>query len=68
MKCNEDGIKSVEEEIELNDEVETNVDKHQDLTKDFRRSERKRNPPLYYHDEYAGITTAKYAALYVGEQ
>ncbi len=67
MKCDEGGIKSAEEEIELNSEVETNVDEHQDLPKDPRRSGRERNPPLYYHDEYAGITTAKYAALYVAE-
>ena len=67
MKCDEDGIKSAEEGKELNSEVDTNVDEHQDLPKDPRRSGRERNPPLYYHDEYAGITTAKYAALYVAE-
>ncbi len=52
---------------ELNGEVETNMDDHQDLLKDPRRSGRERNPPLYYHDEYAGITTTKYAALHVAK-
>ena len=43
------------------------MDEQQDLPTDPRHSGRERNPPMYYHDEYAAITTAKYAALYVAE-
>ena len=32
-----------------------------------RHSERTRNPPVHYHDEYAGLTTARHTALYVSE-
>jgi hypothetical protein len=32
---------------------------------DSRCSERERKPPVYYHDEYAGITTAKHTSLFV---
>jgi hypothetical protein len=34
---------------------------------DSRCSARERKPPVYYHDEYAGITTAKHTALFVTE-
>ena len=62
MKCDEDSTECAEEEMELKGkEVE------QILPKDPRRSGRERNPPVFYHDEYAGITTAKYAALHVAE-
>ena len=34
---------------------------------DIRCSARERKPPVYYHDEYAGVTTAKHTALFVTE-
>jgi hypothetical protein len=34
---------------------------------DSRCSAQERKPPVYYHDEYAGITTAKHTALFVAE-
>ena len=67
MKCDEDGTESAEE-IELKGkEEQANVDEQHDLPKDPRRSGRERNPPKFYHDEYAGICTAKYASLHVAE-
>ena len=34
---------------------------------DIRCSAQERKPPVYYHDEYAGITTAKHKGLFVTE-
>ena len=34
---------------------------------DVRRSTRERKPPVHYHDEYAGIATAKHTALFATE-
>ena len=67
MKCNEGSTECAEEEMELKGKGVITVDEQQDLPTDPRRSGRERNPPMYYHDEYATITTAKYAALYVAE-
>ncbi|CAB4003970.1 Hypothetical predicted protein [Paramuricea clavata] len=53
--------------MELKGKDVITVDKQQNLPMDPRRSGRERNPPTYYHDEYATITTAKDAALYVAE-
>ena len=67
MKCDEGSTECAEEEMELKGKYVITVDEQQDLPTDPRRSGRERNPPMYYHDEYATITTAKYAALYVAE-
>ena len=68
MKYDEDSSEC-DEEMQLKDEEQKSVDEQsqQGLPKDPRRSGRGRNPPMFYHDEYAGISTAKYAALYVAE-
>jgi hypothetical protein len=67
IKCDEGITECAEEEMELKGKDVITVDEQQDLPTDPRRSGRERNPPMYYHDEYATITTAKYAALYVAE-
>jgi histone deacetylase 1/2 len=67
MKCDEGSTECAEEEMELKGKDVITVDEQQDLPTDPRRSGRERNPPMYYHDEYATMTTAKYAALYVAE-
>ena len=67
MKCDEDGTESAEESELKGEEEQANADEQHELPKDPRRSGRERNPPKFYHDEYAGICTAKYATLHVAE-
>jgi hypothetical protein len=56
VKCDED-VSECPDEIELKGNEETAVDEQQNLPKDPRRSGRERNPPTFYYDEYAGIST-----------
>ena len=67
IKRDEDSTECVEEEMELKGEDEITVEEQKDHKKEPRCSARRRNTPIHYHNEYAGIITAKYAALYVAE-
>ena len=67
MKWDEGSTEIAEEEMELKGKDVITVDEKQHLPTDPRRSGREKNPPMYYLDEYATITIAKYAALYVAE-
>ncbi len=51
---------------EENDEC-SEEDSEKRKSPDLRCSTRERKPPVYYHDGYAGITTAKHTVLFVTE-
>ena len=55
--------------VQLEFEEEDNSPSEESAAKspDVRRSVRERKPPVYYHDEYAGITSAKHTTLFVTE-
>ena len=54
-------------QLDLDEEDDECLDEESKVKKFInpRRSARERKPPVYYHDEYAGISTAKHTALYV---
>ena len=56
----------LEVEEEVGDSCSTEESDRKKLS-DVRRSTRERNPPVHYHDEYAGIATAKHTALFATE-
>lgn len=55
--------------VQLEVEEDDSPSNEESATKspDVRRSARERKPPVHYHDEYAGITSAKHTALFVTE-
>ena len=58
---------SKEVQLELDEEDDEYLDEEPKVKKSInpRLSARERKPPVYYHDEYTGISTAKHTALYV---
>ena len=48
---------------------QTSLSNEESATKSpgVRRSAREKKPPVHYHDEYAGIISAKHTALFVTE-
>jgi hypothetical protein len=56
----------VQLEVEEEDD-ECSKEESDKKSPDSRCSAQERKPPVYYHDEYAGITTAKHTALFVTE-
>ena len=55
----------VQLEVEEENDESSQEDSDRKKSPDLRCSTRERKPPVYYHDEYAGITTAKHTALFV---
>ena len=54
-------------EVEEGNDESSEEDSDKRKSPDLRCSTLERKPPVYYHDEYAGITTAKHTALFVTE-
>ena len=57
----------VQLEVEEGNDKSPEEESDQEKPSDTRCSTRERKPPVYYHDEYAGITTARHTALFVAE-
>ena len=53
----------VQLEVEEGNDKSPEEESDQEKPSDTRCSTRERKPPVYYHDEYAGITTAAYGPL-----